>query len=75
MPRLVFCNRYYRLASDELWLGSCAVVGRVMWTVFLCVCLAISAHFLGHCKQSWPMFLYLSLSVVVFLLSIICEVG
>lgn len=76
MPRLVFYGRYYRVASDELWLlGGCAVVGRIFWTAFLCATIGVSAHFVGHCPQGWLMFLYLSLSVLLFAISIVCEIG
>jgi hypothetical protein len=76
MPRLAFSGRYYRIASDELWLlGGCAVFGRIFWTAFLCACIAVSYRNVGHCPQGWLMFLYLSLSVLIFVLSIACEVG
>ena len=73
MPHLVFCGRYWRLAGDELSLPTiCAVVGRVIWTCFLLIILSITTK---SSACSYGLTSYLSVSILLFVSSILCEVS
>jgi hypothetical protein len=62
------------MSSDELWLpGFFTVAGRAFWTVLLVVILIISANSIAACSDGWAIMLYLSISVFLFLCSVICE--
>ena len=74
MPHLKYRGRFWRLASDELFFpGIVAIVARVFWSAIMVVILVVSATRLSHCPDGDGLLAYLALSLIVFVLSILCE--
>lgn len=74
MPHLQYAGRFWRVASDELWLcGFCALFGRILWSILLIAAIVYSFRRLANCSDGVVMLFYLTLSIFVFFLSILCE--
>ena len=74
MPHLKYRGRFWRLASDELFFpGIVAIVARVFWSIIMVIILVVSAARLSHCPDGDGLLAYLALSLIVFVLSILCE--
>jgi len=75
MPHLIYGGRHWRVASDELSIpSSCAAVSRFMWSIMLTVVLAYSTSPLTtECSDGWLIVTFLSLSLVVSVAAILCE--
>jgi len=74
MPHLKYAERYWRIASDELWLpGFCSLFGRSTWLIFLVIVVGISADKLAACPSGPYILLYLIISIVLLLITIINE--
>eukprot|EP01041_Mallomonas_annulata_P007760 gene7760-15877_t len=74
MPHLIFCDRYWRVASDEFSIpSSCAMAGRLIWSGLLCATVLLTYPKLASCYDGWIILFYLCLSIISFWLSVICE--
>lgn len=74
MPHLKYADRYWRVASDELWLpGFCSLFGRSTWLIFLVIVVGMSAERLAACPSGPYILLYLIVSIVLLLVTIINE--
>lgn len=75
MPHLVYGGRHWRVSSDELSIpASCAAISRFMWSIMLTVVLAYSSKPLtSECTDGWLVVTFLSLSLIVSLAAIGCE--
>jgi hypothetical protein len=75
MPHLRYNGRFWRVSSDELFFpGMFAIFGRILWTTLLIVILAYSTQRLSRCPDGGGILAYLYLSLIVFVLSIFCEI-
>ena len=76
MPHLKYCNRHWRIASDELWLpGFCAIFSRFVWLVFVATALGFSAKSLSSCPDGSGIIAYLSITIFLFIVVFLLEVG
>ncbi len=74
MPHLKYWNRYWRVAGDEFALPAlCSISGRLSWTALISVIIALSYDSLANCKYGWVLISYLLCSVILFVLSIVCD--
>jgi hypothetical protein len=75
MPHLKYNGRFWRVSSDELFLpGIFAILGRLFWSTVLIVILAYSTARLSRCSESKGLLAYLYISLIVSVLSFLCEV-
>ncbi len=69
MPHLVICNRYWRLAGDELPIPAfCAVVGRVIQLTVASLLLKLSEGDMLYCHSDLTV--YVVISILMILISI-----
>lgn len=74
MPHLIYAGRHWRISSDELSLPClCAVAGRLFWSILLLIVIIYVYGSLEKCNNGWLILLFLILSFIGCLLSILCE--
>lgn len=74
MPHLKYNGRYWKLSSDELFLpGVAAIAGRTVWSILLIIILSYSTVRLSRCSNTGGLLIYLYLSLIVFIGSVLCE--
>jgi hypothetical protein len=74
MPHLQYQGRYWKIAGDEFALPAmCSATLRLFWVVTLLVILCLSFDRLAECSEGWAIILFIIASIVVFALSIACE--
>ena len=49
-------------------------LARLFWTILLVVIYVITAKFLSDCRDGWIIFTYLSFSIAMSVLAVICEI-
>jgi sn1-specific diacylglycerol lipase len=75
MPHLKYNGRFWRVSSDELFLpGIFAILGRLFWSTVIIIILAFSTARLSRCSESKGLLAYLYISLIVFVMSFLCEV-
>jgi hypothetical protein len=75
MPHLQYNKRKWRVSSDELSVpGVFAIIGRILWSTLLIIILAYSTRRFARCSNGEGMLTYLYLSLLVFVLSLLCEI-
>ena len=75
MPHLKYGRKYYRFSSDELWFpGFCSIMSRLIWLLVCIVIISISSYKLSTCDYGVMILIYLSFSIFVMLLTLICEI-
>lgn len=76
MPHLIYLNRIWRIAPDELcFQSSCLAISRILWTFFLCIVLGLSYEEVEDCHQWWSVVIYLAISIATSILTILCEIA
>lgn len=75
MPHLTYRNRYWKVAGDEFAIPAfCSVIFRLFWTIIIAICLVFIYSSLLACHDTgWLLIIFLLCSMVVFLMSIICD--
>jgi hypothetical protein len=74
MPHLRYCNRYWYIAGDELSVPAlCSISVRIIWTALVIIVTAIASNKLDGCSNGWVLQLFLILSIIIFVLNIICD--
>ena len=76
MPHLSYCGRYFRLASDELWLPAfCTSFLRVSWIMFVIIGTVTYSTYTTNCAEYRHMMLtYLSSTIILAAGCIVNEV-
>jgi sn1-specific diacylglycerol lipase len=75
MPHLQYNKRKWRISSDELSVpGVFAIIGRILWSTLLIIILAYSTQRFARCSNGEGIITYLYLSLLVFVLSLLCEI-
>lgn len=75
MPHLKYNGRFWRVSSDELFFpGIFAILGRLFWSTVIIIILAFSTARLSRCSESKGLLTYLYISLIVFVMSFLCEV-
>jgi hypothetical protein len=76
MPHLQYCNRYWYISGDELFLPAIiSVVIRIFWTILLIIAGNILYHANNHCNYQWIVDSYLVSSLIVFFFFLVIEIG
>lgn len=75
MPHLKYYGRVLHIAGDELAIPAlCSISGRAFWVVLMSIAYGISYHTFTDCNQDgWVQQFYLLGSIVLFTVTIVCE--